>query len=68
VPRGTPAEIVERLDREVAAGLENASVKAKLGQASAAPMLLNSMQFSAHIAGEIEKWGQVVRAVGAKAD
>jgi len=67
-PKGTTAEIVERLNREVTAGLENASVKAKLGEANAAPMPLNSIQFSAHIASETEKWGKVVRAVGAKAD
>ena len=67
-PKGTPAEIIERLEREVAAGLENASIKARLLEANAAPMPFTSRQFGAHIAGETEKWSKVVRAVGAKAD
>jgi len=67
-PKGTPAEIIERLEREVAAGLENASIKARLLEANAAPTPFTSRQFGAHIAGETEKWSKVVRAVGAKAD
>ena len=67
-PKDTPSEIIERLNREIAAGLENPIVKARLAEANAAPMPLTSVQFGKHIAAETEKWGKVVRAVGAKAD
>ena len=67
-PKGTPSEIVERLNREIAAGLENSIIKGRLAEAQAAPMPLTSVQFGMHIAAETEKWGKVVKAVGIKAD
>jgi tripartite-type tricarboxylate transporter receptor subunit TctC len=67
-PKGTPSEIIERIDREIAAGLENASVKRRIAEANAAPMPLTAVQFGKHIAAETEKWGKVVRSVGIKAD
>jgi tripartite-type tricarboxylate transporter receptor subunit TctC len=67
-PKDTPAEIIERLNSEVAAGLENASIRARLAEANAAPLPFTSAQLGAHIAAETAKWGKVVRAVGAKAD
>lgn len=67
-PKDTPPEIIERLNREIAAGLEDPTVKAKLADANAAPALLPPGRFGAHIAAETEKWAKVVRAVGAKAE
>ncbi len=67
-PKGTPAEIIERLNREIAAGLENPVVRARLAESYAAPMPLTSAQFGTHIAAETEKWGKVVQAVAIKAD
>jgi tripartite-type tricarboxylate transporter receptor subunit TctC len=67
-PKDTPAEIVERLNREIALGLANPVVATRLADAHAAPMAMTSSQFSAHIAAETEKWGKVVRAVGIKAE
>ena len=67
-PKDTPPEIVERLNREIALGLDNPAVAGRLAEAHAAPMPLAPAQFSSHIAAETEKWGKVVRAVGAKAE
>jgi tripartite-type tricarboxylate transporter receptor subunit TctC len=67
-PKDTPSEIVERLNREIAAGLENAAIKGRLAEAHAAPLPLAPDQFSAHIARETGKWAKVVQAVGIKAD
>jgi tripartite-type tricarboxylate transporter receptor subunit TctC len=67
-PKDTPAEIIERLNREIAAGLQDPIVKGKLAGANAAPALLPPGPFGAHIAAETAKWAKVVRAVGAKAD
>jgi tripartite-type tricarboxylate transporter receptor subunit TctC len=66
-PKDTPSEIIERLNREIAAGLESPFVKARLAEANAAPMPLTSVQFGMHVAAETEKWGKVVRAVGIRA-
>jgi tripartite-type tricarboxylate transporter receptor subunit TctC len=67
-PKDTPPEIIARLNREIAAGLENETVKERLAESNAAPMPLTSGQFGAHITAETEKWAKVVRAVGIKAD
>ena len=67
-PKNTPSEIIERLNREIASGLENSIVKERLAEANAAPMPFTSVQFGAHITAETEKWGKVVRAVGIKVD
>jgi tripartite-type tricarboxylate transporter receptor subunit TctC len=67
-PRDTPAEIVERLSREVAAGLEDATIKRRLAEAHAAPMRLSPRELGMHIAAETDKWAKVVQAVGVRAD
>jgi tripartite-type tricarboxylate transporter receptor subunit TctC len=67
-PKDTPSEIIERLNREIAAGLENPTTKGRLAEANAEPMSLTSVQFGKHIAAETEKWAKVVRAVGITAD
>jgi tripartite-type tricarboxylate transporter receptor subunit TctC len=67
-PKDTPAEIIERLNREITAGLENPIVNERLAEANAAPMPLTSVQFGKHIAVETEKWAEVVRSVGARAE
>jgi tripartite-type tricarboxylate transporter receptor subunit TctC len=60
-PKGTPPEIIERLNREINAGLENLSVKRPLAGVAATPVLFTPREFGAHMAAEIEKWGRVVR-------
>jgi len=67
-PKNTPSEVIERLNREVAAGLQDPSVKQRLAEANTTPMRVSSAQFGTHIAAETEKWAKVVRAVGIKAD
>ena len=67
-PRGTPREIVERLHREVDAGLANLNVSARLADVGGTLMPMMPAQFGAFLAAETEKWGKVVRASGAKAE
>ena len=66
VPRGTPADIVERLNREINAGLADPAVKARLLQAATTPLVLTPAQIRAHMEAEIEKWGKVIRFAGVK--
>jgi tripartite-type tricarboxylate transporter receptor subunit TctC len=66
VPRGTPEAIVERLNREINAGLTNPAVKARLAEAATTPILFTPREFGDHVAAEIEKWRKVVRFAGIK--
>jgi tripartite-type tricarboxylate transporter receptor subunit TctC len=66
VPRDTPTEIIERLNREINAGLADPAVKARLAQVSATPLLLSPAAFGAYVASEIEKWGKVIKRAGIK--
>jgi tripartite-type tricarboxylate transporter receptor subunit TctC len=66
-PKGTPAEIVERINREMNAGLADGGVRASFANLAAAPLEMSPTEFAAHVAAETEKWGTVIRAAGIKA-
>jgi tripartite-type tricarboxylate transporter receptor subunit TctC len=61
-PRNTPAEIVDRLNREINAGLADPKIKAKLADLGATALTLSPADFGKLIADETEKWGKVIRA------
>jgi len=68
VRKGVPAEIVERLNAEINAGLGDPTVKARIAQATALPLLLSTAQLGAYMAAETEKWGKVIRTANIKPD
>jgi tripartite-type tricarboxylate transporter receptor subunit TctC len=65
-PKGTPPEIIERLNREINAGLVVPAIKARLIELATTPTLSTPTAFGAFMAAETEKWGKVVKASGAK--
>jgi tripartite-type tricarboxylate transporter receptor subunit TctC len=65
-PRSTPAQIIDRLAREVNAGLADPGLVARLVQVGATPMPMSPAEFSKFLAAETEKWGKVVRAAAVK--
>jgi len=67
-PKATPAEIVEKLDKEINAGLADPKIKARLADLGGTPLVGSSADFGKFIADETEKWGEVVKFVGIKAD
>ena len=67
-PRTTPVEIVDRLNREINAGLADAKLKARLADLGATVFAGSPSDFGRHIAEETEKWGKVVRAANLRAD
>src|SRR5215813_15139671 len=61
VPRGTPPEIIERLNHEINAGLVNPTIKARLAEVATTPKVFTPTEFGDHVAAEIEKWGRVIK-------
>jgi tripartite-type tricarboxylate transporter receptor subunit TctC len=66
VPRGTQPAIIERLNREINAGLANPAVKARLAEVATTPIFFTPAEFGAYMAAEIDKWGKVIRFAGIK--
>ena len=65
-PRGTPDEIVDRLNREINACLADQTTRARIGTLGASVMISSPADFGRHIADETEKWGKVIRAANIK--
>ena len=67
-PKGTPAVIVERLNRETNAGLADSRVAARLADMGGMPLTGSPADFGKLIADETDKWSKVIRAAGIKAE
>jgi len=67
-PRSTPGDIVDRLNREINAGLADARIKAQFANLGAVPMPMTSAEFGKLIADETEKWSKVIRAAHIKVE
>jgi tripartite-type tricarboxylate transporter receptor subunit TctC len=67
-PRNTPAEIVAKLNGEINAGLADAGMKAQFADLGETPLGGSSGDFAKLIAEQTEKWAQVVKFSGARAD
>jgi tripartite-type tricarboxylate transporter receptor subunit TctC len=67
-PKATPAEIVEKLNKEINAGLADPKMKARLADFGGTPLVVSPADFAKLIAEETEKWGKVIRAANIKAE
>ena len=67
-PAGTPMDIVNRIQQEVAKSLNSPAIKEKLQLQGAIPSGNTSAQFATLIEAEHKKWAAVVKASGAKVD
>jgi len=67
-PKGTPAEIVDKLNREVNAALADPKMKARLADLGAMLLPGSPADFGKFVAEETEKWAKVVEFSGAKAE
>jgi tripartite-type tricarboxylate transporter receptor subunit TctC len=67
-PKATPAEIIDKLNKEINAALADPKMKARLADLGGTALLGLPVDFGKLIAEETEKWGKVVKFSGAKAD
>jgi tripartite-type tricarboxylate transporter receptor subunit TctC len=65
-PKKTPAEIVERLNKEINAAIADPKLKARFADLGAEPLSMTSGEFAQFIVEETEKWAKVVRFAGIK--
>jgi tripartite-type tricarboxylate transporter receptor subunit TctC len=65
-PKKTPAEIIERLNKEINAALTDPKLKARFTDLGAEPLSMTSGEFAQFIVEETEKWGKVVKFAGIK--
>jgi len=67
-PAGTPREIVQRLQRELAKGLASPDIKEKVAALGNFVIADTPEQFAAFIRSDFDKWGKVVKAAGIKVE
>jgi tripartite-type tricarboxylate transporter receptor subunit TctC len=67
-PRGTPPEIVDKLNQAVNAVLAYPKLQARLAELGGEPMPMTPAEFGKLVAEETEKWGKVIRAANIKAE
>ena len=67
-PRGTPPEIVEKLNQAVNAVLADPKLQARLAELGGEPMPMTPAEFGKLVAEETEKWAKVIRAANIKAE
>jgi tripartite-type tricarboxylate transporter receptor subunit TctC len=67
-PRNTPAEIIDLLNKEVAAALADPKIKARFADSGGTPLVLTPTRFGKLLADETEKWAKVIRAANIRPD
>jgi tripartite-type tricarboxylate transporter receptor subunit TctC len=67
-PAGLPQAVVERLNSEVAKGLQAADTKKLYLEMGADPVQMSAQEFKRHLQSEVENLGKAVRASGARVD
>jgi tripartite-type tricarboxylate transporter receptor subunit TctC len=68
VPKGTPDDIIDKLNKEINAILADPKAKARLADLGASLLAGSPADFGKLVADETEKWGKVVKFSGAKPD
>ena len=67
-PENTPAEIIDKLNREINAGLADPKIKARLADLGVPTLIGSPADFGKLIAEETEKWAKVIRTASIKPD
>ena len=67
-PKATPTEIIDKLNKEISAGLADPNMKAQLADLGGTVLAGSPADFGKLIADETEKWAKVIKFAGIKAD
>jgi tripartite-type tricarboxylate transporter receptor subunit TctC len=67
-PKGTPAEVIDKLNKETGATLADPKFRARLADLGAVPTPMTPAEFEKFIGDETEKWAKVIRAAGIKVE
>jgi tripartite-type tricarboxylate transporter receptor subunit TctC len=67
-PKDTPADIIDKLNRETNAGLADSRIAARLADMGGMPLTGSPADYGKLIADETAKWGKVIRDAGIKAE
>jgi tripartite-type tricarboxylate transporter receptor subunit TctC len=65
-PKATPAETVDKLNKEINAGLADPKLKARLADVGGDVLALSPADFGKFIADDVAKWAKVIRAANVK--
>jgi len=66
VPKSTPTEIVDNLNKAINAGLADPEIKSRLAELGGTVLVGSPADFGKLIAAETEKWAKVIRAANIK--
>jgi tripartite-type tricarboxylate transporter receptor subunit TctC len=67
-PKATPAGIVDTLNKEINAGLNDSRLKARIAEFGGSVLAQSPGEFGTFVAAEAEKWGKVIRAAGIRSE
>ena len=67
-PKNTPADIIDKLNKVINAGLADAKIRERIAELGGLPMSMTPSEFGELITDETEKWGKVIRAATIKAE
>ena len=65
-PRNTPAEIIEKLNKEINAGLSNPELKRRLAEGGATVLPGSAADFGKFVGDQTEKWAKVIKFANIK--
>ena len=67
-PKGTPADIIARLNTDINAGLNDPKIKSQFAALGSETVPLTTAEYAKIIVDETEKWGKVIRSANIKAE
>ena len=68
LPKGTPAEIITLLNKELNAGVADAKIQQRITELGGTPLGGTPADFATILSEAVEKWGRVIRFAGIKAE
>jgi len=67
-PNNTPTDVIDKLNKEINAGIADPKLKARLADLGSTPLAGSPADFGKFIADETEKWSKVIRTANIKAE